>query len=626
MYKKTKIIALCIPKAYEHTSFIYELNTSLAQFGYRLIIYHTCSDLFWNTEVDMVEKTVFDIIDYDVIDAIIVYSELYYDKSVIQNIIAAAEESGKPIITIGAEDNTHCNVMIDYEHGFELVVRHVIEEHHCTNAHFIAGLKGEYHSDCRIQAFKNVLAQNDIAFSDEMVSYGDYWHEPTKKALHALIQKGSLPDAIICVNDSTAITVCTELQAHGLSVPQDVIVTGFDGTKEAMYHTPPITTCHYDLPMLAQAISKYVRQAFEGIDISGVHTADFTLDIYASCGCEGKLTLPNFGHLARSAEDAFNGYFETQRTLYELTEKAVMCNDAEEIAHQLNKFHFGNCIIFLNQNYFDNTINPLDKDQRQNFDGSACVIYTPSEENISALSVYGRNDIMPYWDIALENNSPIVLSALGFWGNPLGFTVNYSDVTEEEYRKMNQYVTSINIMLGCNQNVRYIQYTAKYMEEMAAHDSMTKIYNRKGFYAALSELVKTAEKDHMLLAVVSVDADNLKYVNDTFGHDNGDYVICTVASALRQLSYPSAIYGRFGGDEFAACIAVNSDVSKDILISQIQNNILLFNKNGGKPFDVSISIGVQICRPDNFEFNAAYNAADIEMYKDKKTKPKKLSR
>ncbi len=622
MYKGSTIIALCVPKAYEHTEFIAELNESLLKYGYRLVIYHTCSDLYWNTESDMVEKTVFDLIDFDVIDAIVIYEEYYHDKEALQMVADQAELHNKPIITIGAENDRHINIVLDYERGFELVARHVIEDHHCANPHFIAGVRGEYHSENRIHTFKMILQENNIPFSDDMLSYGDYWFGPVQNVVNSLVEREELPDAIICVNDTTAITVCNELQRHGISVPGDVIVTGFDGIREAQYCTPPITTCHYDLPALVQEIVRNMRLALQGQDVEGIHSVDFVLDIFSSCGCERKIPMPNFGQIARENEDAFYGYFEMQRKLYELTEKAVACNNAEEIAERLRQVDFGDCIIFLKQTYFDDKINPLVKSEELNKNDSMCVLYTPEEDSIPLFSVYNENDMMPFWDILIRENRPIVLTSLGFWSNSLGFIASYFHIVEHEYRKINQYIAAINILLGCNQNVRYIKYTADYMEEMAKHDAMTKLYNRKGFYTALPDLVQHALDCGQLLAVISIDADNLKHVNDTLGHENGDYIICSAANALRNLDLPYAIYGRFGGDEFAACIAIGQDVAEDGLISMIQNRIHSINQNHAKPFSVSVSIGVHICEPEDFDFDVAYNQADIKMYEDKKRKRK----
>lgn len=623
MYKGSTIIALCVPKAYEHTEFIAELNESLLEYGYRLVIYHTCSDLYWNTEADMVEKTIFDLIDYNVVDAIVIYEEYYHDKKAMQEVAAQAELHNKPIVTIGAEYSKHINFVMDDEHGFELVVRHVIEEHRCANLHFIAGFQGEYHSENRIKVLKRILEEYNIPFSEDMLSYGDYWFGPVQDVVNSLIGRGELPDAIICVNDTTAITVCNELQHYGISVPRDVIVTGFDGIKEAQYCTPPITTCHYNLPAMVQEIVRNIRLALQGKNVNGTHSVDFVLDIFSSCGCRREFPMPNFGLIARENEDAFCGYFEMQRKLYELTENAVACNDAEEIAERLRQVDFGNCIIFLKQTYFDNKINPLVKNVKLTMDDSVCVLYTPNEERIPLFAVSKEKDMTLYWDILIREEQPFVLTALGFWSNSLGFVASYFDIVEHQYRRINQYTAAINILLGCNQNVRYIKYTADYMEEMAKHDAMTKLYNRKGFYAALPDLVQCALDRDLLLAVVSIDADNLKYVNDTLGHENGDYIICSAANALRHLDLPHAIYGRFGGDEFAACIGVCQDVTEDQLISMIQERIQRINENHTKSFTVSVSIGVEKCAPEDFNFDYAYNQADIKMYEDKKKKRKK---
>lgn len=99
----------------------------------------------------------------------------------------------------------------DYEAGFEQAVRHIIEYHGITDTAMIAGIEGKEHSEQRIMAYKKVLAENNLPFTDDMLSYGDYWSGPAQKAVEEMIARGHVPKAIICANDMMAITVCAVL-------------------------------------------------------------------------------------------------------------------------------------------------------------------------------------------------------------------------------------------------------------------------------------------------------------------------------------------------------------------------------------------------------------------------------
>ena len=99
------------------------------------------------------------------------------------------------------------------------MVRNMIEVHHLTKLHFMAGMKNNAFSDHRLEVFKQVLKENGLPFNDSMVSYGDFWSGPAEEATEKLVASGKLPEAIICANDKMAIAVCGVLNRHGIKIP-----------------------------------------------------------------------------------------------------------------------------------------------------------------------------------------------------------------------------------------------------------------------------------------------------------------------------------------------------------------------------------------------------------------------
>lgn len=287
MYNGYKIIALCISKAGDerHFEFIEALNKAVISCGFRLFIYHTCSDLYQKTRNEEGDKTVFELIDYDVVDAVIIFDEAFQDKAPVDAVALSATQHGIPVVSVGAIRDGCASFLFGYEKGFEQVVRHVIEYHGVKDTCFIAGTRGEICSEQRISAYKRVLADNGIEFRPDRLFYGDYWWGPTQTAVQNIIASGDIPQAIICANDSMAVTVCRELKKSGYSVPKDILVTGFDGTESAVRCIPPITTCKCSLDLAAKKILKVIGRMFEGEACEGCYDIDFVIDIYRSCGC-----------------------------------------------------------------------------------------------------------------------------------------------------------------------------------------------------------------------------------------------------------------------------------------------------------------------------------------------------
>ena len=117
-------------------------------------------------------------------------------REVVQHILDRANEHDVPAVVIDGEYENTSIVKFDYAKGFEAVVRHIIEYHKVKRPHFMAGKRKSPFSNERIEVFKKVITENGFTFDDSMISYGDFWAEPSRKATLELLQRPILPDAI----------------------------------------------------------------------------------------------------------------------------------------------------------------------------------------------------------------------------------------------------------------------------------------------------------------------------------------------------------------------------------------------------------------------------------------------
>ncbi len=135
----------------------------------------------------------------------------------------------------------------------------MIEDHKVQKPHFMAGHKNNVFSNERIEVFKKVLAENNMPFDESMISYGDFWAFPCRAATAELLKRKELPDSIICANDIMAINVCDVLKEAGIKVPDDILVSGFDGLDEAFISSPGITTAICDNGELAHTVLSLIH-------------------------------------------------------------------------------------------------------------------------------------------------------------------------------------------------------------------------------------------------------------------------------------------------------------------------------------------------------------------------------
>lgn len=152
----------------------------------------------------------------------------------------------------------------------------------------------------------------------------------------------------------------------------------------------------------------------------------------------------------------------------------------------------------------------------------------------------------------------------------------------------------------------------------ANFDALTGLPNRNLFSDRLSQAVRLSSREHSQVALMFIDLDRFKYVNDTFGHFTGDLLLKQVAERLAECVRKSDTVARLGGDEFAVVVPQLNSVE---VVDRIADKILCslekpYNLNGHEAF-ISCSIGIALYPDNGEEFESLVLHADAAMYKAK---------
>lgn len=171
------------------------------------------------------------------------------------------------------------------------------------------------------------------------------------------------------------------------------------------------------------------------------------------------------------------------------------------------------------------------------------------------------------------------------------------------------------VLIVSHENISVTRLAEDHLAQLAHYDTLTDLPNRAYFYDSLSRALIQAKRNQWILAVLFIDLDRFKTVNDTMGHRAGDEVLREVARRVSSCLRASDIVGRLGGDEYCVFLpALSSEqdaglVAKKI-VKSLSGPILL---KGGEAF-VSASIGVSIYPHDATDADSLINAADTAMY------------
>ncbi len=623
MLNGKKIVALCMSKISDETSYEYiiSLNRELVKYGYCLFVYATCADLYWNTPGEEGEAKIFELIDYNITDAVIIFDEKFYNKERVKSIISEAKTAGIPVLTVGNYYDGCMNVKFDYEYGFEQVVRHIIEVHKCDKLHFIAGLRGNDFSEKRLNVFKKVLADNNIPFKEDMVSYGDFWRVPTEEATLKIIENGNLPEAIICANDTMALTVASVLKKNGIEIPDDVIVTGFDGIEPIHFSDPKMTSSKCSYEDMAIGCADLINKSFNNVKTEDTLYIIPRFIPYESCGCNFTCDA-SVSEYITLLNDKFFRYQVENRSLMEISEKIQICESISEIPSKIAYNIIYDMCCILNTECIDESINPLLIIEEEKRSDEKFVLF--DTDDVIDFSPYfiKRNEIIPELDRMMSYNIPLIFLALNFLNVPLGYTCFHFHSNElANYYKIPQTVTALNSAIGGFRNMRYQQYLNRQIEAMYLTDSLTGLYNRNGFLKEYKKLID-AMTEGEILTIVLTDLDGLKPINDTYGHNDGDNAIQVAALALRAACPEDAICMRFGGDEMVAVI--RGEHSEAEIRRKADEYLDEYNRSSAKPYKVSVSIGVYASDiADGTEFEELVKKSDKLMYTEKMKKRKK---
>jgi diguanylate cyclase (GGDEF)-like protein len=157
-------------------------------------------------------------------------------------------------------------------------------------------------------------------------------------------------------------------------------------------------------------------------------------------------------------------------------------------------------------------------------------------------------------------------------------------------------------------------------------DELTDLYNRRRFFVLTEQYLKVAIRTKKRLLLLYIDMDDLKWINDHCGHNEGDKALIALASILKKTFRESDIIARIGGDEFVVLLE-SPDEKDEMLITRLYENISDYNAEVFQDYKLSVSVGAAHFDPEYpISIDELLSKADALMYAQKRKRRKKESR
>ena len=621
-----KIVAMCTSRLneVENTRFITEVSKRLSEQNASLFLYAINTDLYWDDRNIRADSFVFSLIDYSVTDAVIIMHEKVKSDTVSEQIINEAHAAGVPVIVVDGTHEGCASVVYDYEKGFEAVVRHVIEEHGARKPHYMGGFKDNAFSEERLDVFRRVIEENGIPFSPDMVSYGDFWASPAREAAKRLLERRELPDAVICANDIMAMNVADVIMKKGLKIPEDIIVTGFDGIDEIHYSSPAITSSRCGTSGFTEPVLSILDTILNGGGIPEQQVIIPELILNASCGCcenhikEHPLPINNFN-------DRFYRYQDDNIKLAVIAENIQSRNSIEEAAAQLDNDMLRDLSVIISRQATEPTSDYFTK-MKKRLLGEDMFLFYDANCPKPCQRDFDRSEIIPHLEEVLSDGYPLIFNVMTFMDAPLGYICfHYRSYDIVNYCRIPQIVSTLSWGIGGFVTMQYQHYLTSRIEDMYRFDDLTGLYNRTSFSREFEKKRKDLAGKHVPITVILADLDGLKHINDTCGHSAGDDAISVTALALQNACPPGSLCVRFGGDEMLAIVDGDCDI--DRIRKDIGQYLDNYNKSHDLGYTVSASVGIFRTDSENVtDFDMLVRESDGDMYSEKQAKKKRKNK
>lgn len=168
---------------------------------------------------------------------------------------------------------------------------------------------------------------------------------------------------------------------------------------------------------------------------------------------------------------------------------------------------------------------------------------------------------------------------------------------------------------------RELERSCKKIEELSVLDELTGIYNRRGFMTLANQQLALAKRRKEKFLIFFIDLDNMKSINDSYGHKEGDTALSNTAAIIKKTFRETDIAGRWGGDEFAV-IALDSTVTElEIIMKRLKKFLGDYNNRSKKPYKLSFSVGTASYNNSSYHtIEDMLEKADIDLYRKKRNK------
>ena len=515
------------------------------------------------------ESNIFNLIPYDQMDGIVVLLDTIQTPGVAERLENQIKEIfNGPVICVDKDSKYFPTIMTDHYTPVKKLISHLIEKHGYTDIAYLTGKRWHIHSKQRLKAFKDCMQEHNLEVKNNRIFYGDFWYSSGENMADRLVKnEQDLPQAIACANDCMAIGVAKSLTEHGIRVPEDIAVIGYDSIEEGRLSPVPLTSAPIPAKSCGVHAANCIKELLEGREMPKFH-ADVDLYIGGSCGCACAKQERIVERRSTWATDISAAGFHSS---YNHMMDDLLCQMTfEDVIHTIYSYvyqirPFQSFRICLNETWRHPEEMALNTIASEQFSDKMLQVLTcgetESQDRVTFQNIFKRQDLLKV--LGEDRNKP-----RGYIFTPLCFEQRCFGYAVVSYQEPGSYDSTYqmwlhNIMYGleCFRRVEVLQHTNQMLLTSQIRDSLTGLYNYRGFLSQIDSMLGNKQR---YFGILSVDMKGLTTINEVCGRESGNQAISKVAKCLEN-SFADGIGCCLGNGEFFISVPLKSLDGKQIL-------------------------------------------------------------
>lgn len=594
-----------------------------------IFAFNSFGDFNFDDKFNIGECNIFNLPDLTEFDGIIVELTNVPIPEVKQAILQRVIESGVPAVSLIEEVPGLYFAGIDNYGSMCEMVEHIITEHGAKTLNFVGGPEEGMENQLRFKAYKDTLRKHGIKVDPERIYHGDFEMRTGTHAFLSFLGKKLIPDAFICANDNIAVGLCHQAKKQGYSIPDDFLVTGFDNFDKASYYTPRISTVGFSREDISYSAMDILAQLWSGKETVEQIWTRTECVFQESCGCKGEKNNKTRNQYVIDKIFEEDSRYAMDHELSLLKRAILNCNNFHEMSQCLPSYlynlQFDDLFIVINKDLFEADENTLlDNDDEKMYRTKG---YPDEMELLIAINKRGvidglkwsREQLVPT-GVNGTMNDVYLFCPIHFRDREIGYMI-----WKNCHELMNSLLLFevIGVFLDSMENLYQrmsLSQMNKELSRLYIRDSLTGLYNRMAYSKIAQPAFEKCKEERSPFAVLFIDMDDLKYINDTFGHDMGNLAIKSVAEVIQKVCPEYGIGMRYGGDEFVILVPACDENDAAKMSDEI--NVLVAQKEQElkAEFPIGVSVGYASTNASGMALNECIDVADQRMYANKKAR------